>query len=478
MKKITLLLSFLAFSFGFSQELVTNGGFDGGSSAGWAGSSVNVVDQGGNFVNEADVAAPGNPWDANISYILSLTAGTSYTFSFVAWTDATTMSRDIIAGIGLNEDPWSAATVTTTLSDSPQTFTYTLVAPATNANSRVIFDMGAQAGFVFIDDVSLMEVVATCSDGIQNGDETGVDCGGSSCAPCAASCTDGIMNGDETGIDCGGSSCAPCSTPPVTIPTTPPNRPVDDVVSIFSDAYTDIAVGTWGPDWGPASARINDYNIVTRVDNATKVIDLNAGQVFAGIDFAASKFDATDFTHFHMDYYIPGPLATGQALSIKLSNHDGAAETSAIQITPTPQVDGWVELDIPLGDFVAASAPANLDRNAIAQIVITAARADGNIPVDIYIDNIYFHKNTTLSIEENESLSFNAFPNPTINNWNIKSSQSIDSIQIFDVLGKQVLSLNPKRLEVVIDASSLNSGLYFAKINTVNGTKTLKLVKE
>ena len=52
----------------------------------------------------------------------------------------------------------------------------------------------------------------TCSDNIMNGDETGVDCGGS-CAPCpTATCSDNIMNGDETGVDCGGSSCAPCST--------------------------------------------------------------------------------------------------------------------------------------------------------------------------------------------------------------------------------------------------------------------------
>ena len=47
----------------------------------------------------------------------------------------------------------------------------------------------------------------TCSDGVQNGDETGVDCGGS-CPPCAT-CSDGIQNGDETGVDCGGS-CPPC----------------------------------------------------------------------------------------------------------------------------------------------------------------------------------------------------------------------------------------------------------------------------
>ena len=36
----------------------------------------------------------------------------------------------------------------------------------------------------------------TCTDGVQNGDETGIDCGGETCDPCI-SCQDGIMNGDE-----------------------------------------------------------------------------------------------------------------------------------------------------------------------------------------------------------------------------------------------------------------------------------------
>ena len=53
---------------------------------------------------------------------------------------------------------------------------------------------------------------ATCDDGIQNGDETGIDCGGS-CVACAT-CDDGILNGDETGIDCGGPDCEPCQTGP------------------------------------------------------------------------------------------------------------------------------------------------------------------------------------------------------------------------------------------------------------------------
>jgi hypothetical protein len=51
----------------------------------------------------------------------------------------------------------------------------------------------------------------TCTDGIQNGDETGVDCGGSVCPACPT-CTDGIQNGGETGVDCGGPVCPACPT--------------------------------------------------------------------------------------------------------------------------------------------------------------------------------------------------------------------------------------------------------------------------
>ena len=45
----------------------------------------------------------------------------------------------------------------------------------------------------------------TCTDGIQNGDETGIDTGGR-CGGGGGggTCTDGIQNGDETGIDTGG----------------------------------------------------------------------------------------------------------------------------------------------------------------------------------------------------------------------------------------------------------------------------------
>ncbi|EDP72364.1 fibronectin type III domain protein [Flavobacteriales bacterium ALC-1] len=255
----------------------------------------------------------------------------------------------------------------------------------------------------------------------------------------------------------------------------PPNRPAADVVSVFSDAYSDISVNQWGPDWGPSSARIND---VVVDGNASKLMDVASGQVFAGIDFAGAAFDATTFSTFHLDYYIDNPLPAGQVLNIKLSNHDGGAgETSAIQHTEAPQGGQWVSLDIPLDNFVDASAPANLARNAIAQIVITAARGDGNVPVKIYLDNIYFHKNT-LGVNDFETVQVKVFPNPTNGDWNISGNSIINKITVYDILGKQVITLESNTNDVTINTSSIKSGIYIARIEGVNGSKTVKLIKE
>ncbi|MBK6564595.1 MAG: T9SS type A sorting domain-containing protein [Saprospiraceae bacterium] len=51
-----------------------------------------------------------------------------------------------------------------------------------------------------------------CYNGMQDGNEAGIDCGGS-CPPCFTNhCNDGDINGDETGVDCGGADCPPCNT--------------------------------------------------------------------------------------------------------------------------------------------------------------------------------------------------------------------------------------------------------------------------
>ena len=449
MKKITYLIMFLSF-FGFSQNLVINGDFQTGTAAPWYNNAANVVDLGGgNFVNQANVMAAGNSYDVNLSQDLSLDNGKTYEMTFDAFTDAVTSTRTLVIGLGQNNAPWAALTQTVNLTDVPQTFTFQFTINYGDAvGDRVIFDMGAAVGFVFIDNVSVVEVVNTCSNGIQDGDETGVDCGG---------------------------SCTACTTPPTSPAPTPPSRPTADVVSIFSNAYTNIPVNQWGPDWGPSSARINDAPIS---GNDTKLMDVNAGQVFAGIDFAPNQFDATTFTHFHLDYYITAPLATGQVLSIKLSNHlGGAGETSAIEITPAAQAGQWVQLDILLDDFLPASAPANLDRSAIAQIVITAARADGNVPVDIYLDNIYFHKNTVLSSESFNLNKIKLYPNPASNVLNIEALSTIETVEIYNLLGQKILTKNSNTTIESIDISSFESGIYIVKVSSEGKFSTSKFTK-
>jgi hypothetical protein len=88
-------------------------------------------------------------------------------------------------------------------------------------------------GMTAIDRPGTCQLLPTCSDGVRNGLETDVDCGGPTCAACSdnlacqvasdctsgacvsgvcqqPTCSDGMRNGLETDVDCGGPSCPGC----------------------------------------------------------------------------------------------------------------------------------------------------------------------------------------------------------------------------------------------------------------------------
>jgi endoglucanase len=315
-------------------NLITNGSFDNGS-VGWSGNAANV--RTGETFNFADVATAGDAFAVNLSYVLPiLNSGVKYKLTFKA---SSNRARTLVAGIGLNQAPWTNETQTVNLTTTQQTFVLNLTSSFESPTSRIIFDMGADTGHVVIDDV-MLEI-------------------------------------DNSVVAAGPTTAAPT-----------PTATAANVVSVFSDAYTNIAVSEWGPDWGPSSARISDGVVA---GNNFKSVNLNAGQVFAGINFAGAKFDATTYTTFNMNYWIDTPLSAGQVISIKLSNHDGAGETSAIEhVVSNPTGGSWQTLSVPLSSFTQALA--SLSRNKIAQLIITGARADNNQPVKIYIDNVFFSK--------------------------------------------------------------------------------------
>lgn len=80
-----------------------------------------------------------------------------------------------------------------------------------------------------------------------------------------------------------------------------------------------------------------------------------------------------------------------------------------------------------------------------------------------------------LNIVENEILSdVNIFPNPTSDCFYINSKIDDLKISIIDVMGKVVLEYKAQQC---YDITSLNKGVYFVKLNSIDGTSLKKIVK-
>jgi len=93
------------------------------------------------------------------------------------------------------------------------------------------------------------------------------------------------------------------------------------------------------------------------------------------------------------------------------------------------------------------------------------------------LGSIVIIPNTTLGVSKNTISNYNVSPNPSNNVWNIKGEQTIETIQVFDVLGKQVMNVKPNNTDVELNANTLPKGLYFAKMTTEFGSNTIKLIK-
>jgi hypothetical protein len=253
----------------------------------------------------------------------------------------------------------------------------------------------------------------------------------------------------------------PLGTPPVDpAPTvaapTPPARPAADVKSIFSNAYTPISVigytgddNTFNNSWCGATTTLvsiagNDTNKVT-------------GLGCEGVTFLAGRFDATTFTHFHIDFWTATPTAD-KSFNIKFSNwNNGPGEANAIEFSMTnanlltsPNPGTWYSIDIPLSTFAPIT---NANRNDLVQFVITSDLGT------VYYDNLYLHKNT-LSTNEFVKNSLKMYPNPSNGILNISSEETIENITIYNTLGQLVSTQTAGNNKESINVSSLPNGIY------------------
>ncbi len=172
------------------------------------------------------------------------------------------------------------------------------------------------------------------------------------------------------------------SEPAEAAPT--PSHAAEDVLSLFSDPYTDAAVDTWSASWDQA-----DVEDVIIGGNTTKKY---SNLVFAGIEFTSATIDAGEMTHFHIDLWTPDPTADPAAFRVKLvdfgadggfgGGDDTEHELTLNAMSDPPLATGmWVSYDIPLKAFAGLTT-----RGHLAQMIISGD------PNTVFIDNVYLHK--------------------------------------------------------------------------------------
>tara|TARA_B110000971_G_scaffold102413_1_gene105298 strand:- start:232 stop:1578 length:1347 start_codon:yes stop_codon:yes gene_type:complete len=280
----------------------------------------------------------------------------------------------------------------------------------------------------YFDDIekSSVSVIPTCSDGVQNGDETGVDCGGSNCVACPPLLTDFNFNFD-----------------------------------------------TATPFQGAESASFNDdaTNTVTNGINPTA----NVGEM-TGINLSwwsqlryeyNDKIDlSTEDRGFSIK--VKGPRTLSVTIKV-----EGTVEHAVAQDYTTPNV--WQEL---LFDFSSYNTNTNTKIGlffAIQENDTEFPEANDNI---FQIDDFVFGAFASLSTKDFQIEGLSTYPNPTIDSWNVSTkNQVITSIEVFSILGNSVLRILPNAESVEVDTSGLTPGIYITEISTALGTETKKLIK-
>lgn len=86
-------------------------------------------------------------------------------------------------------------------------------------------------------------------------------------------------------------------------------------------------------------------------------------------------------------------------------------------------------------------------------------------------------ENPTLSINSFTKNTISIYPNPTNDNVNFSSNETIENIIIYNLLGQEVFSKEISLTEFNIDISNQPTGTYIAKLNSNGKSESVKLVK-
>ena len=159
------------------------------------------------------------------------------------------------------------------------------------------------------------------------------------------------------------------------------------IISIFSDFYANVPVDGYNGFYEPFQTTLGG----AIVEDGNNIIDYTLLN-FVGIEFygryggpGVAPVDATEMTHFNIDFRVNEALSPSDFIRIELINNVNNGQTGASYTVPASSLlsNEWVSLKIPLSSF------PGLQRNALG-IILFDAGATGI--KNLSVDNIYFSK--------------------------------------------------------------------------------------
>lgn len=237
--------------------------------------------------------------------------------------------------------------------------------------------------------------------------------------------------------------------PTVAAPT--PTALASNVISLFSNAYTNVGVDTWRTSW--SNATLTDMQIAGNDVKKYSALD------FVGIETTgANLINASTMTHFNLDIWTPNMTAC----RVKLVDFGadaayGGGDDTEHELTFTPAQNGWVSLNIPLSDFTNLT-----NKSHIAQLIFSGLPTATGV---LYVDNVYYSK-PFVGINNTNATNLNVYPNPTANTVTIKglNANEINIAKIYSIEGKLIASQNVNA-NGIVDLSNLTNGTYLVKVN-------------
>jgi len=162
-----------------------------------------------------------------------------------------------------------------------------------------------------------------------------------------------------------------------------------------------------------------------------------------------------------------GTFIVTDATTTKLANND-----NAITHTSSNSVSG----DTKTWSF-DWTAPAEGTGDITFYGAFNAADGNGSSTGDVIYTSQIAISESTVGVENNNTIAISIFPNPTRDYLNINSKNTINNIRVFNISGKQFINMpevNAKFKKVNLDM--LSGGVYFIIVEGNNFTKTEKII--